>query len=63
MFKYLLSGNYTVEGIKGLVKDGASSRKAAIEKMAAVVDGTLELLYYGAGSPHYYCVCNVAPCQ
>ena len=59
MFKYLLSGNYTVEGTKGLIKDGGSSRKAAIEKMAAAVDGTLDFLYYGAGSPHYYCIFNV----
>lgn len=33
MPKYLIQATYTADGLKGLVKDTASGRKAAITKM------------------------------
>lgn len=59
MYKFIARGNYTIEGTKGLIKDGGSSRKEAITKMAASVGGSLESLYYSAGSPSYFVVFNV----
>jgi len=32
MAKYLVQATYSAEGIKGVIKDKASGRKAAIEK-------------------------------
>ena len=31
MAKYLIEGSYTAEGLRGLAKDKASGRKAAVE--------------------------------
>ena len=59
MLKYLVSGNYTVEGTKGLIKEGATGRKAAVEKLLASVDGSVETLHYSAMSPTYYFIFNV----
>ena len=33
MPKYLITGSYTPEGVKGLIKQGGSSRKEVVEKM------------------------------
>jgi uncharacterized protein with GYD domain len=59
MFKYFISGSYTAEGTKGLIKEGGTGRKAAIEKMASSLDGSLESLHYSAGSPTYFLVLNL----
>ena len=32
MPKYLIEASYTTEGVKGLLKDGGSKRRAAAEK-------------------------------
>jgi uncharacterized protein with GYD domain len=32
MAKYLIQASYTTEGIKGLVKDGGSKRRAVVEE-------------------------------
>jgi uncharacterized protein with GYD domain len=59
MFKYLISGDYTVEGTKGLIKDGGTGRKAAIEKMAASLDGSLESFHFAAALPRYHVILNL----
>ena len=33
MPKYLVQANYVGEGLKGLLKEGGSSRRAAVEKL------------------------------
>lgn len=49
MPKYLVQATYTAEGLKGLLKDKASGRKAAVEKALASVGGKLEAMYYAFG--------------
>ena len=49
MKKYLIKGTYNSEGTKGLMQEGGSSRKAAIEKMLAAVGGKVESFYYAFG--------------
>lgn len=49
MPKYLLQASYTVEGLKGLKKAKASSRRAAVAKLVKAVGGKLEVLYYVLG--------------
>jgi hypothetical protein len=41
MPKYLIEGSYTLEGLRGLMKDKASGRKAAVEKLLANAGGPL----------------------
>jgi uncharacterized protein with GYD domain len=49
MPKYLVEGSYTDEGLKGLIKDKASGRAAAIQKAAQSLGGTLDGIYYTFG--------------
>jgi uncharacterized protein with GYD domain len=49
MPKYLIHGSYSVEGLKGLHKDKASGRKAAISAAAEGLGGRLDALYYVLG--------------
>ena len=39
MAKYLVEGSYTAEGLRGLMKDKASGRKTAVEKLVADAGG------------------------
>ena len=49
MPKYLIQANYAVEGVKGLIKEGGTGRRAAIENLAKSVGGSVEALYYALG--------------
>jgi uncharacterized protein with GYD domain len=49
MAKYLVQATYSAEGIKGVIKDKASGRKAAIEKALAGVGAKLDVMYYAFG--------------
>ena len=47
MAKYLFQASYAAEGIKGLEKDKASGRKAALSKAVENLGGKLESLILG----------------
>ena len=49
MRKYLIKGIYHPDGTKGLIKEGGSGRKTAIEKMLAEMGGRVEAFYYAFG--------------
>jgi len=49
MPKYLIQGSYTSEGLKGLAKDKASGRKAAVQAALKSVKGKVESFYYAFG--------------
>ena len=57
MIKYLLQGDYTVEGLKGLLKDGGSGREQAVKKLVASLGGTLDSMYFAP--PTYFVVVNL----
>lgn len=50
MPKYLWNVSYTREGAAGLLAEGGSKRRDAIEKMVESVGGRVEALYYAFGS-------------
>jgi len=50
MPKYLIQGRYTSEGLKGLAKDKASGRKAAVQAVMKSVKGKLDHVYFALGS-------------
>jgi uncharacterized protein with GYD domain len=50
MPKYLVEGSYTDEGLKGLIKDKATGRAAAIQKAAQSLGGKLDDIYYTFGN-------------
>ena len=49
MPKYLFEVDYSVEGSKGLIKEGGTKRRAAIEKALKSLGGTLETFYFTFG--------------
>ena len=56
MPRYLLHANYVGEGIKGLRKEGGTSRRAAAEKAAKSLGGTLETFYFAFGDTDAYAI-------
>jgi uncharacterized protein with GYD domain len=49
MAKYLCQASYTPEGMRGLIKDKASGRKAAVQAAIRAAGGKLESFYYAFG--------------
>ena len=49
MPKYLIQASYVGEGLKGLLKEGGSSRRATVETVIKGMGGTLESFYYAFG--------------
>ena len=59
MSKYLVQVNYVGEGIKGLLKEGGSSRQAVVEKLINSMDGRLESMYYAFGETDLYIIADM----
>lgn len=49
MPKYLIEASYSAEGLKGLQKDKATGRMAAIKKAVEALGGKFECMYYCLG--------------
>ncbi|MGV9694434.1 GYD domain-containing protein [Streptomyces sp. NPDC003470] len=49
MPKFLIQATYTSEGAKGLLEDGASGRRAAVEQVVTGLGGTVEAMYFAFG--------------
>ena len=49
MAKYLYEASFRAEGIKGLLKDGGTKRRAAIEDLVRSIGGKLEAFYFSFG--------------
>ena len=49
MAKYLIQATYSADGFKGVARDKASGRKAALEKALASVGAKLDAMYYSFG--------------
>ncbi len=50
MAKYLARVSYTADGVKGLMKDKASGRRAAVAKLVESDGGKLEAFYFAFGA-------------
>lgn len=59
MPKYLVQCNYVGEGIKGLLKEGGSSRRVATEKLINSVGGSLESMYYAFGETDLFVIADM----
>jgi uncharacterized protein with GYD domain len=47
--KFLVTGSYTGEGLKGLLKEGGSGRRKAVEAAVKSMGGHLEAYYFSFG--------------
>lgn len=59
MAKYLFHGSYTVEGIRGVRKEGGTGRKQAVSSLAKSVGGSLESFYFAFGGDDFYVVVDL----
>ncbi|HSH12055.1 MAG TPA: GYD domain-containing protein [Ilumatobacter sp.] len=49
MSKYLVTANYTTDGVKGLMQEGGSKRRAAATAAIESVGGSVDCFYYAMG--------------
>jgi uncharacterized protein with GYD domain len=56
MARYLFEGRYNSEGIKGVLKEGGSGRKAAVEAAVKSMGGHIEAYYFAFGETDVYVI-------
>lgn len=59
MPKFLAQGTYTFEGIQGLLNEGGTARRAAIEAAVTAMGGKLEAFYFAFGETDVYAIVDV----
>lgn len=59
MAKYLWQASYTLEGLQGLMKDGGTGRRAAVQKTVEGLGGKLEAFYYAFGSDDAFVIVDL----
>ncbi|GGS69210.1 GYD domain-containing protein [Nonomuraea spiralis] len=59
MPKYLLQSTYTTEGLRGLLRDGGSARRQAVDRLAQSVGGRVEQMYFAFGETDTYVILDL----
>ena len=59
MPKYLFHASYTEAGLKGLLKEGGSSRREAVAQALKGLGGTLDAFYYAFGDTDVFCIVDL----
>lgn len=59
MPKFMIKVSYTAEGTRGLVKDGGTGRRAAIQKLMEGIGGKVETFYFAYGEDDAYLIIDV----
>ena len=59
MAKYLFEASYTAEGTKGLLHEGGTGRRTAIEKMFRGLGGEIVDMYYAFGDVDAYVIADL----
>ena len=59
MKKYLIKGTYNSDGAKGLIQEGGSGRRTAIEKMLEGMGGKVESFYFAFGEDDVYVIAEL----
>ena len=49
MAKFLIKANYQAEGVKGLIKEGGSARRAVVKGLVERMGGKIETFYFTFG--------------
>ena len=57
--KYMLKASYSLDGIRGVLKEGGSSRAKAVEQLVASVGGKLDALYFAFGGSDVYAIIDL----
>jgi uncharacterized protein with GYD domain len=56
MAKYLVEASYSQAGLKGLIKDGGTGRRAAVEAAVKSLGGHLDMFYFAFGTSDIYAI-------
>ena len=56
MARFLFQASYSAEGIKGVLKDGGTGRRTAVEAAVKSLGGKLEGFYYAFGETDVYVI-------
>ena len=56
MPKYLIQASYTVEGTKGLLKDGGTKRRTAVNVLMKQLGGSVETFYFAFGDADVFAI-------
>ena len=59
MPKFMVRASYSTDGLKGLVREGGTSRRDAVKAAVESVGGTLETFLYGFGEGDLYVIVDV----
>jgi len=59
MPRYMIRANYTLEGLQGLMKEGGTGRRKAVETLASSLGGQLVSLDYAFGEDDVYAICEL----
>jgi uncharacterized protein with GYD domain len=57
--KYLYHGSYTQAGIKGVLKDGGTGRRKAVDALAKSLGGSVESMYWAFGSDDFFVIAEL----
>lgn len=59
MGKYLFHGSFTTDGLRGIQKEGGTSRTEAVTTLAQSLGGSLESYYFAFGDDSYFVVVDL----
>jgi uncharacterized protein with GYD domain len=59
MPKYLVQANYSSEGVKGILKEGGTGRRTAVEKLIGSVGGKVDAFYYAFGDTDLFVIAEI----
>lgn len=55
----MIKARYTSEGTKGLLQEGGSGRRTAVEKMVGSLGGKVEAFYFAFGDSDVYVIVDL----
>jgi len=59
MSKYLITGSYSADGVKGLMQEGGSKRRDAAAAAVESVGGSMDVMYYSFGDADVIAICDI----
>ena len=59
MPKFLVQASYSTDGVKGLLKEGGTGRKASVDKAVGGLGGKVESFYYAFGETDAFVIVDV----
>lgn len=59
MPKYMFTGSYSAQGQNGLLKEGGSARRVAVDAIVQRVRGKLESYYFALGGHDFYVIADL----